>query len=76
MHQMLALEVLPESALRGMVDAMVRLIEAGGAVVIMIGAVVATIVVSLFTKPKTPEELKGIVYERGTKAANTETSNG
>ena len=39
-------------------------------------AVVATIVVSLFTKPKTPEELKGIVYERGTKAANTETSNG
>ena len=43
MHHMLALEVLPESALRGMVDAMVRLIEAGGAVVIMIGAVVATV---------------------------------
>ena len=42
-HQVLALEVLPESALRGMVDAMVRLIEAGGAVVIMIGAVVATV---------------------------------
>lgn len=40
---MLALEVLPESALRSMVDAMVRLIEAGGAVVIMIGAVVATV---------------------------------
>ena len=40
-HQVLALEVLPESALRGMVDAMVRLIEA--AVVIMIGAVVATV---------------------------------
>lgn len=39
----LALEVLPESALRSMVDVMVRLIEAGGAIVIMIGAVVATV---------------------------------
>jgi uncharacterized membrane protein len=38
-----ALEVLPESALRNMVDLMVRLIEAGGAIVIMIGAVVATV---------------------------------
>lgn len=36
-----AFEVLPESTLRGMVDLMVRLIEACGAVVIMIGAVVA-----------------------------------
>ncbi len=39
----LALEVLPESALRSMVDLMVRLIEAGGAVVIMIGAIVAIV---------------------------------
>ncbi len=36
-----AFEILPESTLRGMVDLMVRLIEACGAVVIMIGAVVA-----------------------------------
>lgn len=35
-----ALEILPEWALRDMVDLMVRLIEAGGAVVIMIGAIV------------------------------------
>jgi SSS family transporter len=39
-------------------------------------AVVATIVVSLFTKPKSADELKGLVYERGMKATNTETSNG
>ncbi|MDY6998487.1 MAG: DUF1622 domain-containing protein [Actinomycetota bacterium] len=37
------LDVLPESALRSMVDLMVRLIEAGGAIVIMIGAIVATV---------------------------------
>ncbi|MFC7671923.1 DUF1622 domain-containing protein [Mycolicibacterium sp. GCM10028919] len=36
-----ALEILPEWALRDVVDLMVRLIEACGAVVIMIGAVVA-----------------------------------
>jgi uncharacterized membrane protein len=36
-----ALEILPEWALRDAVDLMVRLIEACGAVVIMIGAVVA-----------------------------------
>jgi uncharacterized membrane protein len=36
-----AFEILPESTLREMVDLMVRLIEACGAVVIMIGAVVA-----------------------------------
>lgn len=36
-----AFEVLPESTLREAVDMMVRLIEACGAVVIMIGAVVA-----------------------------------
>jgi len=36
-----ALEILPEWALRDMVDLMVRLIEACGAVVIMIGAIVA-----------------------------------
>ncbi|OAN37515.1 DUF1622 domain-containing protein [Mycolicibacterium iranicum] len=36
-----AFEVLPESTLREAVDLMVRLIEACGAVVIMIGAVVA-----------------------------------
>ena len=35
-----ALDVLPEWALRDMVDLMVRLIEAGGALVIMIGAIV------------------------------------
>ncbi|EJZ06416.1 hypothetical protein MVAC_22110 [Mycolicibacterium vaccae ATCC 25954] len=40
---MLAFEVLPEATLRGMVDLMVRLIEACGAVVIMIGAVVAIV---------------------------------
>lgn len=38
-----AFEVLPESTLRDMVDLMVRLIEACGAVVIMIGAVVAIV---------------------------------
>ena len=43
MNSLLAFEVLPESALRDMVDLMVRLIEAGGAIVIMIGAVVATV---------------------------------
>ncbi|MFB1299393.1 DUF1622 domain-containing protein [Mycobacterium sp. pW049] len=36
-----AFQILPESTLRDMVDLMVRLIEACGAVVIMIGAVVA-----------------------------------
>jgi uncharacterized membrane protein len=36
-----ALQILPESTLRDAVDLMVRLIEACGAVVIMIGAVVA-----------------------------------
>lgn len=41
MTRMFALEILPEWALRDMVDLMVRLIEACGAVVIMIGAVVA-----------------------------------
>lgn len=42
-HQLNALEILPESALREMVDLMVRLIEACGAVVIMIGAVIAIV---------------------------------
>ncbi|MGZ5372477.1 MAG: DUF1622 domain-containing protein [Aeromicrobium sp.] len=36
-----AFEILPESALRDMVDLMVWLIEACGAIVIMIGAIVA-----------------------------------
>ena len=40
---LLAFEVLPEATLRSMVDLMVRLIEACGAVVIMIGAVVAIV---------------------------------
>ncbi len=40
-HRLNALTILPESALRDMVDLMVRLIEACGAVVIMIGAIVA-----------------------------------
>ena len=39
-------------------------------------AVVTTIVVSLFTKPKTADELKGLMYERGKNAINMETSNG
>lgn len=38
-----AFEILPEATLRDMVDLMVRLIEACGAVVIMIGAVVAIV---------------------------------
>lgn len=38
---LLAFDILPEQTLRDMVDVMVRLIEACGAVVIMIGAVVA-----------------------------------
>ncbi|GJF09882.1 hypothetical protein NGTWS0302_24890 [Mycolicibacterium cyprinidarum] len=38
-----ALSILPEWALRDMVDLMVRLIEACGAVVIMIGAIVAIV---------------------------------
>ncbi|MGE0218837.1 DUF1622 domain-containing protein [Mycolicibacterium sp.] len=40
---LLALEILPESTLRATVDVMVRLVEACGAVVIMIGAVVAIV---------------------------------
>ncbi|KMO78322.1 MAG: DUF1622 domain-containing protein [Mycolicibacterium rufum] len=40
---LVAIDILPESALRSMVDVMVRLIEACGAVVIMIGAVVAIV---------------------------------
>ncbi|HIA46734.1 MAG TPA: hypothetical protein EYN96_01875, partial [Candidatus Hydrogenedentes bacterium] len=39
-------------------------------------SMVATIVISLFTKAKTAEELKGLIYERGKKSKNTETSNG
>ncbi|MGB0972955.1 MAG: DUF1622 domain-containing protein [Mycobacterium sp.] len=42
-QSLLAFEILPESALRNMVDLMVRLIEACGAVVIMIGAIVAIV---------------------------------
>jgi len=42
-HHLNALSILPESALRNMVDPMVRLIEACGAVVIMIGAIVAIV---------------------------------
>jgi uncharacterized membrane protein len=38
-----AFEILPEATLRDMVDLMVRLIEACGAVVIMIGAIVAIV---------------------------------
>lgn len=41
MTRVFALEILPEWVLRDVVDLMVRLIEACGAVVIMIGAVVA-----------------------------------
>ncbi|RZT13994.1 putative membrane protein [Mycobacterium sp. BK558] len=40
---LVAIDILPESALRSMVDVMVRLIEACGAIVIMIGAVVAIV---------------------------------
>ncbi len=42
-HTLAAWELLPESALRTLVDTMVRLIEACGAIVIMIGAVVAIV---------------------------------
>lgn len=42
-HTFHALEILPEWALRDMVDLMVRLIEGCGAIVIMIGAVVAMV---------------------------------
>ncbi|AFM16905.1 putative membrane protein [Mycolicibacterium chubuense NBB4] len=42
-ERLYALDLLPESALREMVDLMVRLIEACGAIVIMIGAVVAIV---------------------------------
>lgn len=47
-----AFEILPESVLRDAVDLMVRLIEACGAVVIMIGAVVAIVkfAVALFRR--------------------------
>ena len=38
-----ALEVLPESTLRSVVDVMVRLVEACGAVVIVVGALVAIV---------------------------------
>ncbi len=40
-----------------------------------VAAIVLTVVVSLFTKPKTAEELKGLVYERGMKSAKKETAN-
>ena len=39
--QTLALEILPESTLRTVVDTMVRVVEAAGAAVIFIGAVIA-----------------------------------
>ncbi|ULE34503.1 DUF1622 domain-containing protein [Mycobacterium sp. IDR2000157661] len=39
--QLLALEILPESTLRTVVDSMVRLVEAAGAVIIFIGALIA-----------------------------------
>ena len=42
-HRLAAWEILPESALRTLVDTMVRLIEACGAIVIMIGALVAIV---------------------------------
>ncbi|MCH9669718.1 MAG: DUF1622 domain-containing protein [Actinomycetia bacterium] len=42
-QQLSALEILPESALRDIVDLMVRLIEACGAGVIMIGAIIAIV---------------------------------
>ena len=42
-ERLYALDILPETALREMVDLMVRLIEACGAIVIMIGAVVAIV---------------------------------
>ncbi len=42
-HTLAAWEILPESALRTLVDTMVRLIEACGAIVIMIGALVAIV---------------------------------
>ncbi|MGB3354526.1 MAG: DUF1622 domain-containing protein [Mycobacterium sp.] len=42
-HTSHALEILPEWALRDMVDLMVRLIEGCGAIVIMIGAIVAMV---------------------------------
>lgn len=42
-HQLNALSILPETALRDMVDLMVRLIEACGAIVIMVGAIVAIV---------------------------------
>lgn len=38
-----ALEILPESTLRAGVDVMVRLVEAAGAIVIVIGALVAMV---------------------------------
>lgn len=41
--QLLALEILPESTLRTVVDVMVRLVEAAGAVVIFIGALIAVV---------------------------------
>lgn len=42
-RSLVAIEILPESVLRSTVDLMVRLIEACGAVVIMIGAIVAIV---------------------------------
>lgn len=42
-QSLMAFDLLPESALRNTVDVMVRLIEACGAVVIMIGAIVAIV---------------------------------
>ncbi|BBX70798.1 DUF1622 domain-containing protein [Mycolicibacterium psychrotolerans] len=42
-RSLFAIEILPESALRSTVDLMVRLIEACGAIVIMIGAIVAIV---------------------------------
>lgn len=41
--QLLALEILPESTLRTVVDAMVRLVEAAGAVIIFVGAMIAIV---------------------------------
>lgn len=41
-----------------------------------VASILITIIVSLLTKPKTDEELEGLVYKRGVKSDNTENANG
>ncbi len=56
----LALDLLPESTLRDAVDVMVRLVEAAGAVVIVIGAVIAIVKFAAALLRRNVDEFSGV----------------